>query len=304
MAVAEESRVIVGEDLYVGPDERIDEVVCIGGTARVEGVVEGDVVVVAGTLELLGEAENVVVVAGTAIIDGRADDEMVLVATKTEFRENAAVGGDLVVVGQDVENLASVPVGGSIESTGWIGEMAFWGVLLGGALIVAMLVLAGPFLVLIAYALMGERRSIVLAETISQRPGMCFVVGLVSCFGFTLLWSVSMLLGLSLLGIDTLFFVVLVAVLVIGYTGVSLWVGRGLVGSSPFAATAFGAVLISLLQLIPVLGWILAGVYTLFAVGCVGLSGAGTSVDWLLRRTEAEPLRRSAGPPATPLNTP
>lgn len=311
-ALAEDSRVIVGEDVYVGPEETVDEVVCIGGTAHVEGTVDGDIVVIGGKLELLGVATgDTVVVAGEALIEGEPRGELVLVFTKGVFADDVRVGSDLIMVASEVEDVDAVQVAGSVERVGgslndaeWLGEMAFWGVIITLAILALLSILAGPLLVLLAYSLLGERRSIVLAETISQRPGMCFVIGLASCFAFSLLWSISALLGLSLLGIDSIFFIVMAVVLIIGYTGVSLWVGRGLVSSSPLAAALFGAILVSILQIIPLVGWLLMAVYVLLAVGSVALSGSGTSVDWLLRRTEAEPLRRSSSPPPTPVNTP
>jgi hypothetical protein len=79
--------------------------------------------------------------------------------------------------------------------------------------------------------------------------------------------------------------------LVAGYSGISYWVGRGLLGrSGPLAAALVGAVLVTILQLVPVVGWFACGVFALMAVGSALLSGFGTSVDWQVVRSEIEPV--------------
>src|SRR5690606_13924542 len=77
-ALGAEERVMVGDDIFVGPDERLDNVVCVGCAIHIEGraddvvavggritVAEGavvrDVVAIAGGLEMRGEAKGDVV---------------------------------------------------------------------------------------------------------------------------------------------------------------------------------------------------------------------------------------------------
>jgi len=59
------------------------------------------------------------------------------------------------------------------------------------------------------------------------------------------------------------------------------------------APAVLGAGLIGLIQLIPLLGWFIAWpIFGFLALGAAALSGFGTSVDWMLRRSEAEPVPR------------
>lgn len=73
-------RIMVGEDIYIGPDETVDKVVCIGCSVTIDGIVERD----AG------------VIAGSAKVNGRIDGDMVVLAGGVETR--GPIGGDVVVV--------------------------------------------------------------------------------------------------------------------------------------------------------------------------------------------------------------
>ncbi|MEZ5395632.1 MAG: hypothetical protein R2724_22845 [Bryobacterales bacterium] len=82
----------------------------------------------------------------------------------------------------------------------------------------------------------------------------------------------------------------------IGYTGVSFWVGGAFVKSRSIAATGVvGAILITIIQFIPVIGWFIATpVFGFLALGAAVLSGFGTSPDWMIQRSEVDPIPRPA----------
>jgi hypothetical protein len=139
---------------------------------------------------------------------------------------------------------------------------------------------------------LGPRRVAVLHETISRRAGMCLLLG----FGA---WVASIFLPLVLFWLPPADFIIGLAfflVAAIGYAGVSYWVGRGLVKSRSITATGvLGAVLVTLIQFVPVIGWFIATpVFGFLALGAAVLSGFGTSVDWMMQRSEVEPMPRPA----------
>ena len=80
----------------------------------------------------------------------------------------------------------------------------------------------------------------------------------------------------------------------VGYAGLALWVGRGLIRSGgAMGAVILGSILVGFIQLVPVLGWFLVWpVFSVTTLGAAILSGLGESVDWLLPRAEAEPIAR------------
>jgi hypothetical protein len=69
--------------------------------------------------------------------------------------------------------------------------------------------------------------------------------------------------------------------------------------AGPLAALLIGALLITVIQLVPLLGFLAFLVFMLLALGSAALSGYGTSTDWLSRRLSAQPPVRPA-PPAAP----
>ena len=151
-----------------------------------------------------------------------------------------------------------------------------------------------PFISFVCFAIMGPRRADTLAATVSRRAGMCFLIGVGVAIASVVLAVLVPFVFFWLPGLETAYSIAFFVVAAVGYTGVSLWVGRGLVkGGSGMGATILGAVLITLIQLIPVIGWFIAWpIFAFLALGAAVLSGFGTSVDWLLPRSETEPIGR------------
>ena len=159
-------------------------------------------------------------------------------------------------------------------------------VLLGLAL---FLLLIQPMMVFVAFVILGENRVQVLANTIRQRAGLAFLSGIGLVFCWTVLSFFIVLSGVWIPGLEVVFFVVLV----VGYSGISYWVGRGMSKSSgPLAAALLGALLLTIFQAIPLIGWLGFAIFSMIALGSAVLSGFGTSTDWLVRRGQGEPMPR------------
>jgi hypothetical protein len=201
----------------------------------------------------------------------------------------------VVSVGGRVHGADRARIGGDIKSVhAFLPVLRFGFLLMLGVFLVAGLVVQ-PLLAVLSHAILGERRVWVLAETTRGRAGLCFVLGLAVVFG----WFV-----LSIFGAVTPFagpllsfpiWLLLFVLLVVGYTGISYWVGRSLVSSSgSMAATLLGAVLVTILQLIPLVGWMAFFAFSLMAMGSALLSGFGTATDWLIKRGDVDPYVRPA----------
>jgi hypothetical protein len=318
-ALGAEERVMVGDDIFVGADEELEDVVCIGCAIHIEGraedvvavggrvmVAEGavvrDVVTIAGGLELRGEAEgDAVTLLGDAGIYGPVRGDAVAVMGGLRLLEGASVHGDAVAVMGRFERAPGVRVNGDVVEVGpalgsWAGVAASGLV----AVIVIALLLAlaiWPIVSFICFAIMGPQRVGVVASTVNERAGMCFLVGLGS-------WVASILLSVmipimffwipgGLESVVTLAFFVAAAV---GYTGVGFWVGRGMIrGGSGLGATIVGSILITFIQAIPIIGWFIAfPIFGWLSLGAAILSGFGTSADWLFPRTTRDVIARPA----------
>ncbi len=211
----------------------------------------------------------------------------------------AKVGGDVVAVGGLVERDAQASVGGEVSSTpipvfsrlplSSLGRLLLVGLLVGGAL--------NLVLVLLSYLIARERRVEVIASTVRARAGLALLTGVGVLVGTILLFIIFSRMGPLTPALATLVSVALVITLVMGYTGICLWLGRSLArGRGPLVAILLGAVLITVLQLIPLLGLFAFLVFFLLALGSAALSGYGSAMDWLPQRFAGRPI----GPPPSP----
>jgi hypothetical protein len=306
LAAQDNERVMVGENIYVGPNEVLGQVVCIGCSVRVEGKT-GEVVAIGGSVDVTGESGEVVAIGGSVDVAGRTHGEAVAVGGSVSvsgeiggeivsvfgnvnLAQGAEVDGDVVSVGGRVHGTDVAHVNGNVQVVqASIPIMRFGFLLMLVVLLIGGLVFQ-PLIAVLTYALMGERRVWVLAETTRSRAGLSFLLGLGIFFASIM---VSVLGALPFVWIPIPVWLVMFVFLVVGYTGISYWVGRSMLSSSgALGATLLGAVLVTILQLIPVVGWIAWSVFSCMAMGSALLSGFGTSTDWLIRRSEVDPISR------------
>jgi cytoskeletal protein CcmA (bactofilin family) len=94
--------VIVG-DVFLGPEQEVEDVYLVKGNARIAGRISGDVVVVDGDV----------------VLRGRIDGNLVTVAGRAHLLPHSSVGGDLTY-GNDAPRIApSARVGGDIQKETW-----------------------------------------------------------------------------------------------------------------------------------------------------------------------------------------
>ena len=308
---ADHHRIMVGESIYVGPDDVLDQVTCISCSIHVEGVVRdsaflvlgrlenrgkigGDAFVVGGSLESSGEiGGDSVVVAGHIDLRGTVGGNATSVLGNIRFASpDASVQGDVATVMGRLVGVSPDAVNGKIEQVGGdrVGQVVLSGLivvmLMTGFLVLGTL----TALNLVAYLILGTERVRTIASALQGNVAFCFLGGLVSCFAmFVIGMIVAMLLPVSLP-----IMLVFLAVSVVGYCGVTFWVGRNLFASwSPLGATVGASLLLVVLQLIPVVGWLVMFVLWNIAIGAAVLSGFGTSRDWLSARADGQTWGRS-----------
>jgi hypothetical protein len=261
-------QVAVGTDVHVERDQLVEgDVVCIGGAARIEGVVRGQVVVVGGRLDLSGTVHDQVVAVGSRV---RLDDaarirgQFVTVLGKVD-REKARIDGE-------VTNLS---FGGLFVPTGvGIAGLAFAAIAWD-----AVVLLATGFAVLALVALAPAR----IARIASEGPRSPFAAVGGGILGYVLVALVLGVLVITILGIPVAILLWCAFTLLkwMGLAGLSLAIGRRLArgfGKSlpPTAAVLLGFLPLAILRLVPFgVGWALWFLVEIFAVGCVIASRAG-----------------------------
>lgn len=301
------ARFMVAEDIYVGPDETADDVVCIACSVRVDGAVKdvvviagdaviqgragGDAVVLAGNLDSSGPIDgDVVVLAGRAKLGADVDGDAVAVAGGMELAPGIAVNGDAAAVFGSIRGAERAVIAGDvIEVAGeTLAPLAVTGLLIGFFVFLLAALLIHPLLVMLGFALLRERRFRVLADTAAQRGGLAFAVGIGASFALFIAGIAA-----SALPVPLPVFLFFVTLSIVGYCGVSYWVGRGILrNAGVLGAACTGALLITFIQLIPVIGWLVMFAFWNIAIGSAVLSGFGTSVDWLPARTETNPWKK------------
>jgi hypothetical protein len=271
----------------------VKEAVAIGGSVYIKGEVERDAVAVGGSIDITGKVGgDAVTITGALDIAGEVEGDAVAVLGRIRMEPGARVGKDAVAVLGGLEGLGQATVGGNVHQSGSIRPVALSGIVIILVLVAVFALAIWPIVTLVTISALGPRRVAVLHETVTTRAGMCFLLG----FGT---WIASILMPLVLFWLppaEFIVFLAFMAVAAVGYAGVSYWVGRGLVKSRSMAATGvLGAILVTIIQFIPVIGWFIATpIFGFLALGAAVLSGFGTSVDWMLQRSEADPVPRPA----------
>ena len=291
-----------GGDYTLGSDQHARSVVVFGGTARIEGEVKQDVVVMAGN----------VVLTGTARVRG----DVVVVGGKIEIQEGAVVGKDLVVLGGGTDLPPGFTPGGDEVAIGtflgenlwasvvpWVTRGLFWARPVVPELpwmwvAIAVFALLSLF---INFVFPGPVRTFV--QTLIDKP---LSTGLVGMLVLLLIGPVSVILAVTVIGlalIPFLWFAVLVGGL-LGSVGVARWIGsRVLAEESPdrrqeaARSLLIGMGLITLVYMVPVLGFAAWFLFSLLALGA-----AATAFVAGLRRESPAAATSPTSPEANSMN--
>lgn len=253
--VSPEKRVVMGSRLEVGPDEVTQDVVVMGGSARIDGEVWGDLVVL----------------GGSAVVHGKVTGDAAVIGGSLELGPTAHVAGDVVVVGGNLRRDPEASIGGDVVNMAWqaggvgralLGPGLQIGVpreptrramrLVGSLFFVAILVLLSWFVALIA------RRPL---ERVGVRLRTSPLVAGLTGFGVQVLFlpmliALSVALAISVIGAPLivllwpLALLALAVALLLGYAGAAYGVARWSEGrfgwrvASPYLAILVGIALI------------------------------------------------------------
>lgn len=290
----------LGSDYTLMPDDVVDDVVMIAGSATIEGHVTGDLVVVAGSAHLTRTAVvdgDVVIVGGSAAVEAGAnvDRDFVVVMGALEAPSDFRPGGEQTVVGPLI-------VGDGLRAVvPWLATGLLWGRPIVPSLPWVWTFVAVFFAAYLLLNLVFDRPVRACADKLAERPLSAFMVGLLV---LVLLAPVSVLLAASIVGIALIPFL-LCAVFVAGLLGkvsVLRTLGATILhqddpGDRRLSARSFvlGFVAVTLLYMVPVLG--IVGWATL---GVLGLGASTMAFAAGLRRENprpAAPVRMAPPPP-------
>ena len=277
-----DNRLVVGESVYIGPEEVVDQVTCVLCSIVVEGLVRDSAVIVFGDLENRGQIDgSAIVIAGKMQLFSNVGGDAIVVAGQIlGGPDEVRIGGDLVTVMSSESGVPKEAVDGEITSVGshQVGRFLLVGLTV--VLTVVGLLVFGTLLSLnlVGYAILGPERVETMARTLRGNSATCFLGGLGTCFALGVVGLVVAMILPVLLPMILVFMVVSI----VGYCGLTYWIGRNLFGRLPeLPGTVVAATLVLVLQAVPVIGWMVAIVLWNIAVGAAILSGFGTSPNWL-----------------------
>ena len=297
--------VSIGHDVELKEGETAEAVVVIGGSAIVRGKVRDAAVVIGGNLDVEGEVGDAAVAVMGNVKAGptaHVHGEVVAVGGKVDVAPGAKVGGqtqevDLPVGLPHVQWLKAWLVHSLFKlrplapQVGWVWSV--WAVFL---------------LIYLLIAAVFPRPVQACIDELTRRPATSFLMGLLSKL---LLPVVLLILAVTVLGIVVIPFVLaaLFLGLLVGKVAILEWIGLKLgrhVGSSgitsPLAAFLLGALIITVLYLVPVLGLVTFGVISVWGLGCAVMAAFGGFRKEMPEKPTTPPAVAAAIPPIAPVS--
>jgi len=268
--VNREAVVQFGGDAHLLTNETAEVVVVIGGNGRVDGTVK----------------EALVVIGGNAIVQGEVRGEVVAVGGNVKLLPGAKVGGEVVSVGGKVECDPDATIGGQVQEvslgmafpdlkwlTDWLVECVFKLRPLSFKVGWVWLVALSFFLVYLLTAVALRRPVAACLRQLEDRPATTFLAGLLGKMLVPFVIGLFAITGIGLLGVPFLLAALVVAV-VIGKVALFEYLGLALGRVSkhetlqkPLVAFLVGWAILTLLCVVPILGFVIVGVSALWGLG-------------------------------------
>lgn len=316
--VRREAVVSIRSNAELKAEDWADTVVAIGGSATALGKVREAVVAIAGDVTVDNQADEAVAVLGdvTAGPSARIRGEIVAVGGNVTIKKGAKAHGDITAVGGKVFIEDGATVDGRVHEIdlgaigfpklGWLrGWFKHCFLLMrplapqvGWVWVFAIGLLAFYFVI----AALFPRPVLACVNELTRRPATTFFMGFL-----TKLLFLPVLLILSATGVGLLVSPFILAALVLGaivgkvalLEFIGLKIGKHSSTEAlhhPLVGLLIGAIIITLLYLIP-----FVGILTLAMAGIWGLGGAVVAAFGGMRREAAEKaaLRKAAGPSPT-----
>ncbi len=252
-----------------------------------QGVVAREAVCILCSIHVDGElTDEAVAVWGSVTVSGTVEREIVAVGGYVRLLPGSRVGEDVVAVGGRVYQDTAATVGGSVDEVAYLyfpGQPSLpWpGVLLFAAVILVACMLAA--------GLLRRSRFSAIKTVLLRRPVAVMLIGVLACVLIGLAGYVTFLLGPLEDWADSGLMLALLILAWLGSAALAGSLGNLLFPANFVASVAAGAVLLSLLLMIPVFGLVVLGAVFLAGVGAALLSGLGSDPDWLLARFRRVP---------------
>jgi hypothetical protein len=269
------SELLVGKHVQIAAGETRDQdLVCIGCTVSVEGSLDGDIVLLGGHLAVTGNVTG----------------DLAAFATHVMLGDHSRMDGDVAVIGGKLMRDPGSVVAGDVAAPRASPLGIGMGLLLtAGLAFFIPLAFISLLLVLVAFAIMGQKRVAATAVAIQQHSILAVLVGGVLCGAFFSIGHSFRFLG-PLVTPRFVIALLLCAALIAGYAGLSFALGSRISRrASALGMTMVGALVIAAIQVVPIVGWAVFVFCACLAIGGTVLSGFGSGPDWFQQRGRRVP---------------
>jgi len=262
VAVATEVKSIVkiGNDVTIEADQKVHNVVVIGGQITISGAVDNNVVAVGGS----------VVLTKTAVVGGNV---VSLGGIIVSARDSQIVGTTTEINSSNLFETLTTALSAEWEGWSWIFAIISLSIFL------VILVLA----LLIVALLPKPVRTI--AEAIGENT---FKVALTGLLGLVLIAPLALLLTISVVGIALIPLEVIVVVcsVLLGFIAVGQLIGKKVLklfhrsNPSMLRETFWGLIILWLIGWIPYIGWMVKAIALVIGLGAALITRFGTYQGW------------------------
>lgn len=272
-----------GKIISVAEGETQKGIVAFGGRVTVEGRIK----------------ENIILFGGSLVLSGEVGDSVIGFGSHITIKSTAAIKGDIASIG----GILNKEPGGIIEgdTVYFEGGKDLSRLLSGGILsfplmpLLLILKLVGFFvwlLIALAAVFVFPRQLALASSQIRTAFWPVAATGLVAIILFSGLLIVFAFLSLVLIGIPFLLILGALGLVIklFGQVAVFLFFGESLGRTfnrrnpSPAAAVLIGLLVVSLIKLIPILGFLFSFVLSIIGWGVAIRTKFGTTENWLKRR--------------------
>lgn len=255
---APQDRTKVLRNIVIGTSETAGDVECFACNVRVRGHLTGDVVTIGGNV----------------YVEGLVDGDAVVVGGRIDVRSTGKVDGDAVAIGGYVKSdLAGVIQGDRISVPYLLIPGQYRPTTLGGLALAGLNLL----LVAIAFGVLRLRRVDNISQAIQHRISFSLVLGMVALFVFFVLFLLCGRLGRAADWAELALLIPFVLIAASGAAGLGLSVAKiAFPLTRGIGTTLVAIIVLTLLELVPLLGFIVCSVGLLLSLGAPLISGFGS----------------------------
>jgi hypothetical protein len=247
----------------IAEGSRVPEVVCIGCSVHVRGIVDGDVVALGGDIEAGGTIQG----------------DAVAVGGRVRLLSSATVNGDAVAVGGAVDRAGNATIRGDADAFPYFfmpGQRSFHPI---GA---AVFLTVNLSFILLGAAIFGRKRAANIADAVVRHPLLSGVIGTLLMAAWVVLWIMMDRNSLPIRVAAWSGHAIILVFLYCGALGLAWMVGRMCAPARPTPVQWLaGSVIWISLLMIPIVGALLWIAAMILALGAALVSRLGKNADWL-----------------------